>query len=174
MPGEDHKSKKYSMQEVLNSVFDEASGTLKISSSTVSKTDSNGGSLELKVISEEVTIPVGSGFDPNVETTGDLAPAGSMILGCAYRVTQAPGGGATVLGITTTGGGDELVDVNTAPCASLGDTGDWFSYPAATPLTPIINKTASTLTIATDADVLTTDMKVRVTVWYFDITPPTS
>ncbi len=45
--------------------------------------------------SEEITIPVGQGV-PGVNSVGDLCPADSFILGAGVRVTQAPGGGATL------------------------------------------------------------------------------
>lgn len=131
----------------------------------------HGAAYNLKTIEEEVTIPVGSGSDPVVLTTGNLAPANSLIEGIAFRVTDAPGGGATELDIGITGGDlDGYIDG--ASCDVLGETGDFYANGSLT--APVINRgAATTLTLTTDADVTDDDMKVRVIVFYKDFTVPT-
>lgn len=137
-------------------------------------TGGNGSLIEIKSISEEVTIPVGSGAAPVVETSGNLAPANSLILGVAFRVTDAPGGGATTVDIGRTGGGnlDEFIDGSS--CDGLGETGNSAANHDAATTGPLYNTTAATLTLTTDADVTGSDMKVRVTVYYILFTAPTS
>lgn len=134
------------------------------------------GLLTLAKIEEEVTIAVASGNTPAVTTTGNLAPANSIIVGGSFVVTQAPGGDATTLDIGVTGGDlDGLVDGMS--CDVLGESGRFFVDGEATAvgtngITPLVNKTATTLTLTTDADVSVSDMKVLVTVWYETVTPP--
>jgi hypothetical protein len=123
----------------------------------------------VKTTSELVTISAGQGAS-GVNTSGDLAPVG-LILGCAFRVTQAPGGGAAALDIGITGG-DSAGLIDGASCDVLGETGDMYSNGQMA--YPPINKTATTLTLTTDANVTVSAMIVRVTVWYADITAPSS
>jgi hypothetical protein len=132
----------------------------------------NGSSYQQCSISEEVTIAVGDGSDPVVTTTGNLAPANCLIKGIAFRVTDAPGGGATTLDIGITGG-DLDAYIDGASCDVLGETGDFYTNGSVS--APIINRgAATTLTLTTDADVTDDEMKVRVIVWYEDITAPTN
>ena len=128
-----------------------------------------GAAYEIKTISELVTVAVGSGA-AGVETSGNLAPAG-IILGCAFRVTQAPGGGATELDIGITGG-DLAALIDGKSCDVLGETGD-MAADGQLAYQPI-NRTAATLTLTTDSNVTVSDMIVRVVVWYAEITAPTS
>lgn len=123
-------------------------------------------------IEEEVTIPVGSGFDPVVVSSGSLAPAMSTIKFVTARVTQAPGGGATTLDIGRTGGNlDEFADgIGTG----LGTTANSVDDGDGTLTGPVYNSAAATLTLTTDADVTDSDMKVRIVVFYEQLTEPTS
>lgn len=133
-----------------------------------------GSSLGLKSISEEVTVAVGQGA-AGVASAGNLAPAGSLILGAVFRVTQAPGGGATTLDIGRTSGGnlDELIDG--ASCDVLGETGNTAADRAAdTTQMPIAQAAADTLTLTTNLNVTVTDMKVRVVVFYLAFAEPTA
>lgn len=129
----------------------------------------NGSSYNYKTITEEVTIAVASGLG-GVATAGNLAPAYSLIRAIAFRVTQAPGGGATELDIGITGG-DLDAYIDGASCDILGETGDFYTNGSVG--APILHRAAATtLTLTTDANVTVSDMKIRVVVWYEDITVP--
>jgi hypothetical protein len=133
----------------------------------------NGSYFGTYSITEEVTIPVGSGNTPVVESTGNLAPANSIIRAVAVRVTDAPGGGATVVAVGRTGGGntDEFIDdISTA----LTTTGNLAANSDGTlTFTNMLNASAATLTVTTDADVTGDEMKLRIVVYYDLITVPT-
>lgn len=130
----------------------------------------NGSEYNLQTTTEEVTIAIGSGLDPVVVTSGNLAPANCLIKGIAFRVTQAPGGGATTLDIGITGG-DLDAYIDGASCDVLGEVGDFYTNGNVG--APIINRgAATTLTLTADADVTGTDMKIRVIVFYETITSP--
>lgn len=133
--------------------------------------DGKGGFAEIKAITEEVEIAVGLGSG-GVATSGNLWPAG-IILGTAFVVTQAPGGGATTLDIGPTGGtADSLIDAKSCDVleenGKFPDDGDGATYVAAP-----VNNSATTLTLTTDSDVTTSAMKVRVTTFYIELSPPT-
>jgi hypothetical protein len=133
---------------------------------------SYGSSCSYLRTTEEVTIPVGSGLDPVVVSTSNMAPASSIIEMVTVRVTQAPGGGATTLDVGRTGGNtDEFID---GIATSLGTTGNCVDDGDGTLTGPVFNSTAATLTLTTDADVTGTAMKVRIVVWYRQVTEPTS
>jgi len=140
----------------------------------ITATGANGSLCTIKSITEEVTIPVGSGADPNVDTSGNLAPAGSVIVGLSFRVTDAPGGGATELDIGITGGGDLDDFIDGASCDILGETGDNYTNGDSDHIGFVRNASATTLTLTTDSDVTGDEMKVRIVVFYYDLTAPTS
>ena len=125
----------------------------------------------LKTVTEEVTIAVGQGLG-GVATAGNLAPAKSYIWDVVTRVTDAPGGGATTLDVGRTAGNlDEFADGTAVALDTLtyaNDDGDGAAAP------PWWNSAATTLTLTTDANVTVDDMKVRVVVFYFETTAPTS
>jgi len=125
----------------------------------------------MKSITEEVTISVGNGSG-GIETSGNLAPANSIILGAVARVTDAPGGGATTVDIGVTGSGnlDSLID---GMSTALDTTGTTPADGDGTQL-PLTNGSATTLTLTTDLDVTGDEMKVRVGVFYIDFTPFTA
>jgi len=125
----------------------------------------------LKSLTEEVTISVGNGSG-GIATSGNLAPEASLIMGVAVRCTDAPGGGATEydVGITGSGNQDSLI---AGAGVGLGDTAVSASSNDGTAL-PIMSGSATTLTITTDGDVTVDEMKVRVTVFYFDMSAPQS
>jgi len=122
-------------------------------------------------VSEEVTIAVGQGAG-GVATSGNLAPANSLIWGVTVRCTDAAGGGATNydVGITGSGNADELIQ-NAG--VSLGNTAVSPGGNDGTQL-PIANGSATTLTITTDSNVTVDDMKVRIVVYYSDFSASTS
>ena len=131
---------------------------------------SYGSRFGMKFMEEEVTIAIGEGNTPIVVSSTNLAPVGSAIFAVSFYVTQAPGGGATTLSIGITGGdADEFVQ--TASCdlvtesalSILGSAGDG----TITGLKANAGA-ATTFDLTTDADVTGTDMKVRVTIAYFD------
>ena len=131
-----------------------------------------GASLNIKSMQEEVTIPVGQGAG-GVVTTGNLAPANSLMIGVSFIVTDAPGGGATILDIGRTAiDTDEFIDG--VACASLNQTGNFYANHNVAVTYPPFNGTATTLTLTTDSNVTGNGMKVRVVVFYYDLTPPTS
>lgn len=133
----------------------------------------NGAGLSLKAIEETVTI---TATNTTANTSGNLAPANSMIMGVVYYVTQAPGGGATKLDIGRTAGNtDEFIDKDlNAPCASLSDSGGSYQYGDASITGSLINVTATTLTVTLDAAVTGASLIVRIVVIYYDLTVPTS
>jgi len=128
--------------------------------------------IELRDISEIVTIPVGQGAG-GIVTTANLAPNNSTIISCVCRVTQAPGGGATTIDIGRTGAGnlDEFID---GIATALGTTGTFAANHDVATIGPVLNAANDTLTITTDANVLVSDMKVRIVVFYRQEVPPSS
>lgn len=135
----------------------------------------SGSSLGTASITEEVEIAVGSGLDPVVVTSGNLAPANSIIRAVAARVTVPPDGGATTLDIGRTNGGnlDEFIDgMSTADTTTANHVANNDGVITAADMW---QAAADTLTLTTDADVTgATTMKVRIVVYYDLITAPTS
>jgi len=131
----------------------------------------NAGSMKMYTAQQIITIPVWSGNTPAVESTIQI-PADAVVFGVTCRVTTAPGGGATTLDIGRTGGNtDEFVDgISTA----LGTTGTSSSDGDGTFAGPLVNASATTVTLTTDADVTGSDMKVRVQIYVCSLTPPSS
>lgn len=134
----------------------------------------SGASITVYRVTEEVTIPVGEGNTPVVTSSSNLAPANSIIKAVAVRVTQAPGGGATVVSVGRTNGGntDEFIDdISTA----VNTTGNSVANnDGALVAEDMWNASADTFDVTTDADVTDSDMKIRIVVWYEQITSPTS
>jgi hypothetical protein len=142
------------------------------SSHTVAFQSTGGSSLACKDIYEEVTIPVGSGLDPVVVSSTNLAPANSIIKAVAVRVTQAPGGGATTVSVGRSSGGntDEFIS---AISTALGTTGNHIANnDGVLAAEDMWNATDDTFTVSTDADVTGTAMKIRIVVWYEQVTAP--
>ena len=132
------------------------------------------GIFSVQKIEEEVTFAIGEGHTAAKETTGNLAPANSIIVGGSFKVTQAPGGGAATIEIGVTGGDLDLF-IDGLSCDVLGESGRFFIDGEATAVAtkvPLVNKTAAKLSMTTDADVSVSAMKVLVTVWYYTLTPP--
>lgn len=130
-----------------------------------------GSKITIREISEEVTIAVGAGAAGQATAT-NLIPAGSIILGVSYRVTQAPGADATTLDVGRTNGGNLDEFVAGASCDVLGETASWPADGDGNLVFPVCAKTADTITLTTNANVATSAMKVRVCVQYATITAP--
>lgn len=129
----------------------------------------NGAFAGLKwTASEEVTISIGQGAG-GVNTSGNLAPANSLILSAVAIITDAPGGGATTLDIgITAGDADALID---GMSTALDTTGNTPADGNSGAQMPISNGSATTLTLTTDANVTDDEMKVRVAICYIEFTP---
>ena len=126
----------------------------------------NGETASMRMRSEEITIAVGNGA-AGVVSAGNLFQPNTIVLMVYARVTQAPGGGAATFRITPTGTPadclihDKAVAVDGTFDSSKDSDGDHDG--------PWYNPTNVTLTIATDADVTISDMKVRVGVLYIQL-----
>ncbi len=120
---------------------------------------------------EEVTIPVGQGA-AGVNGAQNLAPENSIIVAVAVRVTQAPGGGATLFDVGRTGGNTDEFIQNLA--AVLGTRSNSAADGDGVNAGPINNAINNTFVITTDANVTISDMKVRICVWYQLIQAPTT
>ncbi len=132
-----------------------------------------GSKLSWLGMSEEVTIPVGEGNTPVVTSVNNLAPVNSIIKAVAVRVTQAPGGGATVVSVGRTGGNtDEFIDDISTALTTTGNS--VANNDGALAAEDMWNASATTFEITTDADVTDTDMKLRIVIWYEQIIEPTS
>lgn len=136
-----------------------------------SRYDLNQGVEFSAYLTEEIRIPVGQGA-AGVLSVANLCRIDSIILGCVGRVTQAPGGGATLFdaGRNPIGPAEFAVDVAVA----LGTT---FASPTdgdASNDGPVRSAADSKVKITTNANVTGSDMKVRVTVWYVKLYPPQS
>ena len=126
----------------------------------------DGETASMRMRSEEITIAVGNGL-AGVVSVGNLFQPSIIVLMVYARVTQAPGGGATTFRITPTGTpGDCLIHDKAVAVDGVFDStkdsdgdhdGPWY------------NPTNVTLTIATDADVTISDMKVRVGIHYIQL-----
>ena len=149
-------------------------GTLDRGADSVQAGGVCGSLIGMKYIEEEVSIAVGQGAG-GVATSGALAPANSATFAVAYRVTNAPGGGAATLDINVTGGAAGSW-VNDAACASLGDGGvSILGSLGDGSITALVSNTAAaTFTLSTNSNVTGNAMKVRVTVGYFDFSAPTA
>lgn len=138
---------------------------------TMTVSAGNGSAGGLKTLQELVTIPVGQGAT-GVVTSGNLAPVSSLIKAVGVRVVTAPGGGATTFDVGVTGSGnlDSLIDGLSTAASTTGTS------PVNNDGTqlPLVNAADATLTVTTDVNVATSDMEVRIVVWYEQFTPPTS
>ena len=133
----------------------------------------SGSKLTATTINQLVTIPVGSGNTPVVVSSTNLAPANSVIKAVAVRVTQAPGGGATVVSVGRTNGGntDEFIDAISTAAGTIGNHAS--NSDGTLTYTSMLQDAADTFDITTDADVTGSDMILRITVFYDFITDHT-
>lgn len=129
-----------------------------------------GGLLKLRKLEEVVTIAVGSGSG-GVATTTNMFPAG-LVLSVGFVVEQAPGGGAALLNIGVTGGGNADRFIDDKSCDVLGENGVSPQDGDGTVAYPAFNKTATTLDLTTDANVTVLAMKVRVITTYLEMVAP--
>jgi len=129
-----------------------------------------GETVAMKMRSEEITIPIGSGALGVVSTANIFQPSSVVVMVYA-RVTQAPGGGATWFSVVRTGTpADELI---LQQPVALDGVFDSTKDSDGTHDGPFYNGTIATLKIITDANVTGTDMKIRVGIshiqlWNFD------
>jgi len=131
-----------------------------------SRHDSN---LDFNNTESETTIPVGQGA-AGINTI-NFAPANSIIVAVVARVTVAPGGGATTFSVGRTGGNiDEFVQ--NRPVA-LGTLSYSSTHGDGVNPGPVNNGALNSFVITTDADVLVSDMKVRIIAWTQKIIGPT-
>ena len=122
--------------------------------------------------SEEITIPVGQG-SAGIVSGLNLLQDNSIIQGVVARVTQESGCGATWFTVYPTGvAADHLL--HQCPDAPTGSTYTSAADSDGTHDGPWYNAADNTLTIITDLDVLNSDLKIRLTVFYSRLTPPTS
>ena len=121
---------------------------------------------------EEMTIAVGHGAAGEWGPTFALMPADSAILAVVTRITQAPGGGATMISIGRwPGDWEEFLEEGTV---GLGDTSNSAADGSGSLAGPVYNADADVLLYTTDVDVTISDMKIRVTSYYIDLLPPES
>lgn len=131
--------------------------------------DSIHGALAFFVqVTEEITVAVGQGA-AGVWGALSLNPADSIILGVVTRITQAPGGGATLVSVGRSVNIDEYVDDGTV---ALGDTANSAVDGDGVNAGPIYNDTSRVMKVTTNLDVTVSDMKIRVTTFYIKFYAP--
>jgi hypothetical protein len=147
----------------------DVAGTMNLQSDlsvigTISEKTVNGASLNIKSISEEVTIAAAAFTDSST----NLLPANSFIVCVAYRVTVVIPTAATFdvgVAIDTNRYG-ELISV------AAGTTST--SFKLLVPLNPSMQNAAGTIRITPDAIPAAATGKVRITVYYIDCDAPTA
>lgn len=122
----------------------------------------NGQLLGLKTLSELVTLVSGHATD----ATSMQLPANAIIMGVSVRVTAAP---ATTATFTVTGTSSATAFQTGANVSTVVNTTD-----VGTKSCPYLNTAAQTITLTYNAAPTDSLGRVRVTIHYFDITPPTS
>jgi len=126
----------------------------------------NGETVSMRMRSEEITIPIGSGALGVVSGTWMFQP-NSVVVVVYARVTQAPGGGATWFSVVRTGSAaDELI---LQQAVALDGEFDSTKDSDGTHDGPFYNGTIATLKIITDANVTGADMKIRVGISYIQL-----
>lgn len=130
----------------------------------------NGETASMRIRSEEITIPVGQGAAGVVSAAFMFQPR--IVVAIVHvRVTQAPGGGATLFSLYRTGTPADILIQNQA--VAVDGVFDSTRDSDGTHDGPFYNGTSVTATIQTDANVTISDMKVRVGMtyiqqWLFD------
>jgi hypothetical protein len=141
---------------------------------TISQNGSYGGSLNSMMLTEELTCATGA---TTFTSSAHLLPANSYITGVATRVTQVCTAATTFqVGI----GGATAKFAEALQPNTLGQmTSSWglghaagTGGPAAM-LLPFVQPTDDHVVITTADDPGVASLKVRITVWYKTITPPT-
>lgn len=133
-----------------------------------------GSKMNIKSVEELITIAVGQGAG-GVVSSSNLCPVGH-ILSVSARVTDAAGGGATDVDLGCTGGNDDLFIDQGNDAFDLTAIDTTAAYPGNGDhtATALVNHTATTMTLTTNANVTGDDAIVRVVVYYIDTTAPTS
>lgn len=132
-------------------------------------TDPNHGSLIFFVqCTEEITVPVGQGAG-GVWGAGAMNPQDTIILGVVTRITQAPGGGATLVSLGRSVNIDEYLDDGTV---GLGDTSNSAADGDGVNVGPFYCDDSRVMKVTTNANVTGSDMKIRVTTFYIRFFPP--
>lgn len=126
----------------------------------------NGETVSMRMRSEEITIPIGSGA-AGVVSAGQMFQPNIIVLIVYARVTQAPGGGASWFSVYRTGTPADEVILQQA--VALDGVFDSTKDSDATHDGPFYNPTNVTLTIITDANVTIADMKVRIGISYIQL-----
>jgi len=125
----------------------------------------NGSQILRGYTTEEVTIPVGQGAGiKRVLTASEMWPAEVTILYVLARITQAPGGGATTIDV------DNILfnaAIGGMPIASV--TASNIDNPGAM-ATPWHQPASEHMYVETNANVTVSDMKVRLTVFWEQVT----
>ncbi len=133
-----------------------------------------GGSGESCIYSrlqEEITIPVGQGSGLGIQSTDFMLRADSVIIAVVARVTQAPGGGATIWNVGQISNLDQFI---AGKSVALGTTGTSAGDNDGADPGPPYQAAAAKIKVNTNVDVTGSDMKVKVTVFYMQMFPPDS
>jgi len=130
----------------------------------------NGSYDDSKVVTEELTIPVGLGSG-GVDTSA-FVPDNANIKRICWIVSQAPGGGAAQFNACLNGDGNGSIANNAA--VTLGTHGNNLSAGDGNRSDPWGQAAPVEITVTTDLDVTVSDMKVRFVVFYSTFTDPTS
>lgn len=128
-----------------------------------SVTVDRGAYLQVRATTEELTIAAGEGAAGKV-TVGNICVSG-LILGVSVRVTQAPGGGAATFNVGCTGSGN-LDQFISGLSTALSTTGIYPTNGDGSNTVGWAQKTATTMTVTTNANVTGASMKVRIVVYY--------
>lgn len=129
----------------------------------------NGSKLARGYTSEEITIPVGQGAGvKRVLSAGVLWPANITILNVLARITQAPGGGATMIDVENVLFNPMIDNMTIAEVSSNN-----IDHPGALAV-PFHQPASEKIYIETDFNVTVSPMKVRVTVFWEEVTNLTS
>lgn len=128
----------------------------------------HGSLLYFVQVDEEITVPVGQGA-AGVWGAGAMNPKDTIILGVVTRITQAPGGGATLVSVGRSVNIDEYLDDGTV---GLGDTSNSAADGDGVNVGPFYCDTSRVMKVTTNANVTVSDMKIRVTTFYIKFYPP--
>jgi hypothetical protein len=150
-------------------------GTVSIGTATtagaISVAETKGATFGIQSQTEELTIAVGAGSG-GVATTMTV-PSGTMLISASFYVTQAPGGGAATFTAGVTGGAADGLANGCATTLAAAVT-SWANTTGGTLTAPLVVRTASTITVTTNANVTVSDMKVRVVISYLTQGTPTA
>ena len=140
-------------------------------SANLSFTGANGEGLIYARMTEEVTIAIGQGV-PGINSSANLCPANSIILGVVCRITQAPGGGGTLFDLGRNPVGPEEFVTNST--TAVGSTYTVATDGDGSLNGPFFNDIARPVKTTLNGNVTISDMKIRITVFYVTLFPPES